>query len=193
MGSTKHPLTAQEVILLDTAISKIDRTTNKGAWLYKALKVFRYTGLHSSALYRPEANIREINQAGTLIIVWSRPMKGAKKGVKNYWKEVKGVPKSQHLDFDVSEFYQDNLRSKRKNSAWKQLIYDRLQVFGKEIGIPELSPNTLRHTAFMIFFEMGIPEIDISDMTGTSIKTIREYYNRMGPKSRAELMKKQGW
>jgi len=193
MGSTKHPLTAQELQTLDMAISRIDKTKTKAKWLYKALMTFRYTGMHSSALYRPESNIREINRDGILTVVWFRPMKGGEKGKKNYWKEVRGVTKSKAIDFNIEVFYKANLRSKRKYPAWKQLIYDRVNNFGKGIGISHLSPNTLRHTSFMLFFDMAIPEKDIVEMTGTSIKTIRDHYKRLGPKSTAELMRSKDW
>jgi len=194
MGAIKHPPTPLQLETLDQAANILDRSIPRQDWLYKAYKTLRYTGMHSSALYRPEANAREIQAEGTLIIRWSRPMKGAKKGIKNNWKEVQGIPKSTNIDFDIGEFYQANLRSKRKPGTWKVYIHDRIKKFGEANGIPGLSPNSLRHSMFIILGrEMGLTKGDISVMTGTSIRTINQYYETEGMATVTQRMRSKGW
>jgi integrase len=190
MGTAKDPLNTQELTKMDNEVNK-ESTRSYDQKLYKLL---RYTGMHSSCVYRKESNIREIDIDGITHIVWARPMKGAEKGKPNNWKDVEGVPKSVNIDFDTREFYLSNLKKKRNKGAWKVYINNRIKAIGVSAGVSGVSPNSLRHTFLMLMVhELKIPKKDVCLMAGCTLKTIDSYYDKLGKKSRAKLIEESGW
>jgi hypothetical protein len=197
MGVAKEPYRGSGLKALDDKASELynhPKGTEKETWYYKLYLVLRFTGMHSSCIYRPESNIREVNINGITHIVWSRPMKGAEKGKKNYWREVAGVPKARTITFDVRDFYLQNLKSKRSYSTWKSLIHYKIHKLGINAGFTDVSPNTLRHSFLMEMLEVyDFPKLDVSKMAGCSQNTLDKHYNSLGATDRARKLKEKGW
>ena len=191
MGVSKEPYRGTALKHLDNTAKDCDKISE---WAKKAYKLLRYTGMHSACLYRPESQIREQVKNGINHIVWSRPMKGAVKGKKNNWEEVRGVPKSRAIDFDVREFYLQNLKSKRNYPAWKVKIHYNIHQIGKKADFDDVSPNTLRHSFLMELREVyDFPKKDIAEMAGCTIETLDKHYNSLGTKDAASKLKDMGW
>lgn len=190
MGVSKSPLRGQALLKLDAA----GRSNDFTEWVQRLYLVLRFTGMHSACVYRPEANIRGIDRNGVIHIVWARPMKGAEKGRKNYWKDVAGVPKSRFIDFDIHEWYLQNVQSKRKYPAWKSKIHYNIKEIGIKAGFTDVSPNSLRHSFLMELMEVHkFPKADVCAMAGCSINTLDKHYNTLGPEDRARKLIEAGW
>jgi hypothetical protein len=191
MGKSKEPLTVSELAKMEkVALKYRDSGSEKDYIKYKIFMVLRSTGMHSCCLYRPESDIRVIDD----VIIWKRPMKGKEKGKKNFWEEVEGVPKYSGIDFDIKDFYKKNLINRRKPTAWNVYIHTIIKQIGLEAGIPDASPNSIRHTVCMYFLrESNLPRKNVAEKLGCSIKTLDKYYDKLGKREANDMIRKSGW
>jgi len=189
------PHSEQEMILLDNYIETLDQTKPKQLELYRMYKSFRYTGMHSSCLYRKEALPHyKDDGGGDELVVWSRPMKGAEKGKSNNWRELEGVPRHKELDFDIKEYYEKNLKHTRKPGTWKDYINKKMRALGKAAKVRNVTPNSIRHTFLMEMIEKHkLPMLDVSLIAGCTIGTLKKYYEKIGKKGRTQRLRDSGW
>lgn len=187
--NTKDPLSDIEIRDSDEHLNELD----KKGFDYQVCKLMRYTGMHSICTYHPKSNIRIEKRTDDHYVVWYRPKKGAIKGKGGLWAEVRGVPLHAELDFDIVDFYKRNVRRNKTMDAKRRRVSRAVQKTYKKIA-PGTTPNTLRHTFAMVLLnDHHIPEKDVAEMIGTTVKTLRDYYNRMGEKKSSNQMRVTGW
>jgi DNA-binding ferritin-like protein (Dps family) len=189
MGNTKDPLNEKELEQSDNYI----RTLEPNSYEYQLCKLIRYTGMHSICTYHPRANVRIVQLHGDFIVKWARPKKGARKGEKAVWEDVRGVPLHGELDFDIVAFYKANVKRNKKLETKRRKVARTITKVYWKIA-PGTTPNSLRHTfAMELLKKHHLPEKDVAEMIGTTVKTLKEYYDRVGQKQSSNQMRATGW
>lgn len=188
MDTTKYPKNQDD---LDKAES-IAMTYPKDSDQYRVFLLLRYTGMHVCCLYRKESRIEEVKANGHIHIVWYRPMKGKKAGIKGLWEKLPGIIKHQKIDFDVGAYYTQ--LSKRKRKTGNVYFYRIIKDIGDRGGLSDLSPNTLRHSlAVYLLEDVKLSYQDVADLLGCSVQTLHKHYAKIGKKAVDERMLNAGW
>lgn len=184
----KLPMTQEELDKLEAIACSYPKDSD----YYRAFLLLRYTGMHVCCLYRKESRIRELKINGHTYIRWYRPMKGKIKGVKNLWEILPGLIKHNKIDFNVENYYTHIVKRKRKKG--NVYFFRIMKEIGERGGLPDLSPNTFRHSlAVYLIEDVKLSYEDIANLLGCSVQTLHKHYAKVGKKAVDERMIKAGW
>jgi len=184
----KLPMTTEELDKLEAIACSYPKDSDH----YRTFLLLRYTGMHVCCLYRKESRIREMNIHGHTYIRWYRPMKGKIKGVKNLWEILPGIVKHNKIDFDVEAFYNHIVKRKRKKG--NMYFYRIMKEIGAKSGLPDVSPNTLRHSlAVYLIEDVKLSYENVANILGCSILTLHKHYAKVSKKEVDKKLIEAGW
>lgn len=178
MGTQMLPHTAKQLVTLET------KALNMGGDHYKSFMLFRYTACHVSVLCDKTHDLRqEIDEDKDTVIAWQRPKKeGA------YARTT--ILKHKNIDFDVSEYAMALYKRKRKNN--RVYFWRKMKELGKEAGVPNVSPNSLRHSLAIELLNNNYHESTVAQILNVDRKTLK-WYGRFTDKGIKDKLKADGW
>lgn len=176
MAVLKEHLTAAQQNVVTAAAERIG--TYEGYNVREMILFMLRTGVHPSVLANKARSNLKVTEDGH--VQWSRPKKRGGHAITR-------VKVSKDIEPWVREFV---LQEFPKYREW---YWGLCKKVGREAGVPELSPMSLRHTFGTNLDELGFSPAEICSMMNASLPVVVKRYCKRQERSIDEKLDKMGW
>jgi len=176
MAVLKEHLTASQQVKVIEAAEKIG--TYEGFDVKKIIVFMIRTGAHPSVLSNKGKSSLKVTEDNH--VQWHRPKKKGGYAITR-------VKISKDIDPWVRDFVLQEFPS------YREWFWGLCKAVGREAGIPELSPMSLRHTFGTNMDDLGFGPADICTMMNASLPVVVKRYCKRQERSIDEKLDKAGW
>lgn len=161
------------IVSVEKQEALLDKALETSQLAHDVILILMRTGMHINNL----RNLVGKNVEHGEVLVWDRAKT----------RERIEITMDKDLQAAVSRFLQLPLKQRRRS---RQFYYLLVRDVGKEAGLLDISPSTLRHTYIINEMRMGRTPAEMKALMGVSDKVLWRHYAKVRPEDRKEYLEK---